>query len=636
MKKNKIAFFAFLVLFLHTSLFATDLTFRVTPGVGFPLDDKYDTSFNGTVQADLDLFGFLTVGLEGTLATPAITALQQQSFFYGGGLGLGFYYYPLSRLYIGLGIGTGIYQFYTNEVPSEASDSQNSADSSEGKKFADFYYRAYGELGFRFSPSLTLSANTSYTNYLLYNNPDNMTSQMSVGLGVRYSIPLGNKNSSGFIVTVDQFDSAYPVFMSAYKSCPLANLKLRNNTGAEVKNIRVSLRAGKYSASTYESALIPRINKYAEKTISLYADFSSQILDFTEDGKILCELVIEYDFLGKKYTNVQNIVLSVYNRNAFSWLDSTALSCFISPDTPEILEVAKYIAGVARNNFYTGMNRNIQMAAAMMEALRIGGIKYLKGNTPYTEYHLSEKLDYIQYPLQTLNNLGGDYDELGILLASLLESVGVPTGYMALDDDFILLVSTQTSPTSAENLFANPKGTISDDSLFFGLSMASFNEGFIKSRKNAAKKIQKALEDENSSAEYTNVHAAWEVYSPAIFSGNGSYFDKPSSAQITDRCVTAIKDYINADLTVVLDRARKSGDSNKIGIALMRMGRYDEAVAELKKDNSNKAQNNLATVYLILKNYNAAAATYKKVLAKDPQNKIALKGLENANAKLGL
>ena len=75
--------------------------------------------------------------------------------------------------------------------------------------------------------------------------------------------------------------------------------------------------------------------------------------------------------------------------------------------------------------------------------------------------------------------------------------------------------------------------------------MASFNEGFIKSRKNASKKIQSVLEDENSSVEYTNVHAAWEVYSPAIFSGNGSYFDKPASSQISDRCVTAIKDYNN-------------------------------------------------------------------------------------------
>ena len=68
----------------------------------------------------------------------------------------------------------------------------------------------------------------------------------------------------------------------------------------------------------------------------------------------------------------------------------------------------------------------------------------------------------------------------------------------------------------------------------------------------------------------------------------------------------------------------------------MRMGRYAEAKAEFSKMDTVKALNNLATVYMIEKSYNSAASTYKRVLAKDPENKIAQRGLENANAKLGL
>ena len=98
----------------------------------------------------------------------------------------------------------------------------------------------------------------------------------------------------------------------------------------------------------------------------------------------------------------------------------------------------------------------------------------------------------------------------------------------------------------------------------------------------------------------------------------------------------AVNDYINTDLTTVLARARKSADSNKIGVASMRMGRYADAKAEFNKSASTSALNNLATVYMIEKNYTSAASTYKRVLAKDPDNKIATKGLENANAKLGL
>ena len=44
--------------------------------------------------------------------------------------------------------------------------------------------------------------------------------------------------------------------------------------------------------------------------------------------------------------------------------------------------------------------------------------------------------------------------------------------------------------------------------------------------------------------------------------------------------------------------------------------------------------NNTANILMIEKNYSAAAAQYRAVLAKDPKNKTALKGLENAKSKL--
>jgi hypothetical protein len=44
--------------------------------------------------------------------------------------------------------------------------------------------------------------------------------------------------------------------------------------------------------------------------------------------------------------------------------------------------------------------------------------------------------------------------------------------------------------------------------------------------------------------------------------------------------------------------------------------------------------NNTANILMIEKNYTAAAAQYRRVLEKDPSNKVAQKGLENANSKV--
>ena len=610
---------------LLTGVFSLDLTLSFTPGVSIPLHDDSGVGFGGFAQADLDLFGFLNVGAEGHLSINPLKPINANNVFYGGSLNLGAYYYPLSRLYIGAGGSFGLWQVST------------SADVDEPVA-SDFYRRGYGEIGFRVSPELTLTASGSYNTYMGLPETENYMNSVQAGIGVRYTMPIGKKGSSSFITTLNQGDAAFPVFMSAYRACPFGVVTIRNNEGAEVRNVKVYFRAGKYTASAYESASISKIKKYGSVEVPLYADFSKEILKFVEDGKISGEIVIEYEFLGKKKQAVQNAVISVNNRNAFSWTDSTALSCYISPDTPEILEFAKFVAGVARNNFYTGMNRNLQMAAAMTEAIRLTGIKYSDDKlTPYAQYHTGEELDSIQYPLQTLKMLSGDYDEMGILLASCLESVGVATGYVTLPDDFIVLVSAGIRPGTEGNSFGNTDGLIVDDSsVFFGISMASLHRGFTRARSDAAKKIAAALADEEYNFEYTNVHDAWQVYLPCAFNeANGSY-DKPSNSSITSAFTAAVNDYINTDLTTVLARARKSADSNKIGVALMRMGRYADAKAEFNKSASTSALNNLATVYMIEKNYTSAASTYKRVLAKDPDNKIATKGLENANAKLGL
>jgi len=621
MKKFIVSVFA--AVSLLASVSALELTISLTPGVIFPITEGFGVGFSGYGQADLDLFGFLNVGAEGHVEMPSIPNLNANYIFYGGGVNVGAYYYPLSRLYLGAGGSFGLYQLTTNV---------NVKDNTR----SDFYWRGYGEVGFRVNPALTVTANGGYTNFMYFPKSPVFYAGPTAGIGVRYTVPLGKKGSSSFLTSVDQGDAAFPLFMSAYRACPFANVTIRNNEGAEVKNVKVSFRAGKYTASTFESASMSRIKKYGSVDIPLYADFSKEILKFVENGKISGEIVIDYEFLGKKKQAVQNVVVSLYNRNAFSWSDSTALSCFVSPDTPEILEFAKYVAGVARNNFYTGMNRNFQMAAAMTEAIRLSGVKYSGDKqTPYTSVHLTEDLDYIQYPLQTLKMLSGDYDELGVLLASCLESVGVPTGYLPLEDDFIVLVSAGVRPGAEANSFGNVDGLIVDDSnVFFGISMANLEKGFIKARSEAAKKIAKAVED--TDLEYTNVHDAWQIYLPCAFNDVNGSFDKPSSNSITNAFTAAVNDYINTDLTQVLARARKAGDPNKTGIALMRMGRYEDAKAEFNKSGTVSALNNLATVYMIQKSYQSAASTYKKVLAKDPENRIAKKGLENANAKLGL
>lgn len=615
------------VCFVMTATFALDMQLRVAPAVIIPANEHYSLGFGLFGQADVDLFGCITAGLEGSVAVEKPEGFDENILFTGGGVGLGGYYYPLSRLYLGAGGAFGLYSF-------------NTKIENETKNATDFYWRGYGELGYRFTPSLTLSAFGGYTQYMVQNSNPAIEGPFA-GLSLKFNFSTGNKGSSSFNVKLTQDTDVFPLFMSAYRNCPIGTLTIRNNEGAEVRNVHISFRAGKYTASAFESEVVKRINKYSTVEIPLYADLSSEILKFSENGKISGEIVIDYEFLGKKMQSVESVVLSVYNRNSYSWGNDDALAAFINPEIEEIKEVAKYIAGVARNQLYTGMNRNIQFSAAMVEGLRLAGIKYYsESTTPYKVYHKGTALDSIQYPLQTMEFHSGDYDDLGILLASCLEAVGIPTGYIPMDDDFILLVDLQINPNQAANHFVNSDGLLIDDeTAYMPLSMANFEKGFSKSLSEGLKAVKTALTSEDNSYDYYVVEQAWEIYSPAVFTGAGFSFENPVSSDIEKNTKAAIQEYVASELEGVIKNARASGDSNKIGVALVRAGRYADAKAEFTKaadKGSVSAMNNLANIYMIEKNYAAAAAQYKRVLQKEPENKTAERGLSNANEKLSL
>ena len=161
---------------------------------------------------------------------------------------------------------------------------------------------------------------------------------------------------------------------------------------------------------------------------------------------------------------VEPVIISVYNRNAFTWGDTASLAAFISPDSQEIAEFAKGVAGITRNNLYTGMNANLQYAAGIIEGLRLIGMGY-SGDTssPYQYYHASYELDSIQFPTQTLSWKYGDYDELGILVCSCLQTINVPTGYVPLEEDFIVLVKLGIKPSQALDHFASTSGLLIDE-----------------------------------------------------------------------------------------------------------------------------------------------------------------------------
>ena len=462
MKKVKKLFVSTLLLLsLCLPASAIELIFSLTPDMVFPFltegNQKYETlGYGGMLDTGVTLFNYLNLGTSaGFYAVPKQSSDKFGStqaknvFFVPFGLKAGGTYYPFSRI----------------ELRGALSAGASIAISGDALHYQP-WYKAEAVVGFRINPSFSVGLSASWLDYQFDSWFGNSLMQgLTAGLSLTYR--LDTKKSSGSVSATAEFDdNVFPVLYTIYKEESFGTVYVSNDETAEIRNVRVSLRSDGYTASEIECGVIPTLPKHATQSLPLVADFSEAILNFTENGQIPAEVVIEYDLLGQKRTAVSQIIIPVYNRNQMRWADPAVLASYVSTSSQEVLEFSKYLVGVSRRYLRTGLNRNMQFAMYVFEGMRLAGIQLdSEPATPYDSYHLDASiLDYIQYPYQTMLYKSGDKDDLGVLFMSLLQSVGIKSSFIATADDFIVIFNTEIKAERAGNFFnSNERYVVLDE-----------------------------------------------------------------------------------------------------------------------------------------------------------------------------
>jgi tetratricopeptide (TPR) repeat protein len=618
--------------FCLTQGFALDFAIQGRPYVSIPFGgdapDLFTAGYGADLLFDIDIssllenplpFGY-SLGLEAGFSQIPKKNTETSMQIYSLGPGAGLFYYPLSRLSLRLGGAYGLYQAMTS-----------------GKTYASTWWELGAEAGFRFSPSFILSAGAGYK---VYDYTGGKSLYTGIFAGISARMQFETESSLGDVqAQVDQEESLFPVFLGLYRQNPIGVLRITNNESAEINNVAVSFRAGNYTASQFVCGTIPTIGKRRSADIPLYADFSTLLLNFSENGRISGELVIRYELLGSVRDTVQSIVLSVYNRNSFRWTDPAALAVFVSPTAPEVLDFSKYIIGLARNNLRTGLNQNMQYAIHLFEGLKAGGIRDSRdAQTPYASYHRdTARVDFIQFPFQTLAYSSGDIDDLGLLYAASLESTGIKTALIPLEEDFLVAFSLGIDESAAAALFLNMDNVlVINDEVWLPVSFAAFREGFINCWYAGMNAVNAALNA--GDLNIVVLRDAWASYPPAAVSGQEAQFEKPPEVNVTRAVETDMMRYISAEfgpkILALREQLRSQGESpslyNQLGLLYVRSGMYTEAKTEYQRAaamGSVPAMVNLGNIFTLERDFTAAETWYRRALQADPSNQTAVSGL---------
>lgn len=640
--KNYKKFTSILVgFFLCVKGFSLELSARITPSAMFPVFSGINRIFDPvgggvfidagvtlpfldflSAGPDFGVFGIQKYGASQFMADSQLVEKSTSVLFLPVGAHAEATFYPFSRLSTSVGLGAGVV---------------NIASGSDS--LASVWYKVYGDIGFRITPEWTVGFNASvydFQNETWFGKPS--CAGVTAGVSVQFRFDTV-KNAGQIEGYVKQEESVFPLFYTVYQNVPVGTITLVNNETAEIRDVVVKFRAQNYSASELECGRIKSLKKHKSVELDLYADFNDNILQFSEQGKIPGELVIEYNLLGKPRETVVSVIIPVYNRNQVRWTDNEVIASYISAKNQEVLEFSKYVVGIARNNLRTGLNRNMQFAMYLFEGLRLGGISCIEdAETPYRLYHTDPSLlDYIQYPFQTMLYKNGDVDDLGILFMALLESVGIQASYIPMEDDFIVCFNTEINASKADSFFDGyDRFIVIGDEVWIPMTMSTLKEGFINSWYKAIMDLTQADLNEEP-YELVSLEEARYSYPAAGFSSGQNIDIKPDQKALVNASELDLSRYITTEfgprIASVQAQMKKNGAStelsNKLGLLYVRAGMYSNAIPVFEysaKSGSTAAMNNLGNIMSLQKKYQEALSWYRKVLEIDPKNKTATKG----------
>lgn len=634
---RRILILCFLLILNGSLLFAIDLLLRPKVFIFMPMGEgsindkghtRWDIGGGADICFDIDLssvwpnplsIGY-TAGIEAGMTTnPVLGDNPQNLIKYSFGSAIGFYFFPLSRLFIRADGTAGVYAAALEGLISPWA----------------FYWRGGGELGFRFSPSFLLAFNGGWRQYEDSRSDTRpFNSGAYAGLTAQITLTSAGGSRTGAEGILDQTTPIYPAFMQLYQTNPVGTVKIRNRENAEIRNVRLSFRAANYTSSEFfcgSAAIIPR---GGEAELPLLADFSPAVLRFTDNGRILGELIMRYNFLGQERETISVVTVASYSRNTVTDYDIESLAALISPTSPEILEFSKYVIGLARSARRTGHNQNMQYAIWIFEGLRALGIR--NGVTHNLE-------NEAQFPAETLVFGRGSSRDIALLMAASLESVGIPSAFMKVGTDYIVAVDLNITQSVAETMFNDPNRIlVIDNNCWLPIAMSSFDQGFMAAWMRGVVSLNLAF-DRGDLIEFIVTGDAWSIYPPAPLPELGTRAGRSNSEIILAEAKRAIDQYIVQDIMPIIwrvdaqvTRTPTAALFNRLGILNARAGRMDTAKANYERAANMgllAAMTNRGSLALTERDYNTAEFWFRRALAADSRNGTALRGLERVEGR---
>jgi tetratricopeptide (TPR) repeat protein len=418
-------------------------------------------------------------------------------------------------------------------------------------------------------------------------------------------------------------DELFAAMYKFYADNPIGTITIENSTGKPIDRLTVETEVKNYMDYPTESRPVRSIQPGEKIRVQLFALFNNRILSLTEDSPLAVKLRIRYSVGGKEYEAGAAGNITVYNRNALTWDTTEKLASFITSRDSAVKTCARGTVQIFRNSRYPFMTQNLQSAIEIFDALGAYGMAYVPDpRTPFASYSkLRDKVDYVQYPRDTLRFKTGDCDDLTSLYCALLENIGIETAFITVPGHILMMLNTgvpaanRLQVSSKTELLVEYQGTI-----WVPVETTMLGKPFVDAWNAGSSTIDK--NKKSGSVVFVAVKKAWERYAPVTLDDSSwepalpqrDAIDRLFSADINTLIERELMPRVK-DLNVSFNKSRSAQDANLIGIAYARFGRYPEAEVWFKKaldinPKYHQSATNLGNVYLLTSRQDDAKRMY--------------------------
>jgi tetratricopeptide (TPR) repeat protein len=623
------AAFVLAVVFPVRGQILDSLSLRLSPEVLIPVAGSagvYDVGGGAAFEARLPLpvsaplFGLAEIRYS-LAPTPADKSLSLLS----GGLGIGAQH-PLSpRIGVGVSASGGYYAATWGEESA-----------------ARFYAKTRAEATYRITPTFSVALGGSYGHYFGPNEPLYQAAAISLAGGINVG---GLRGGTSVEAPSVKLDPVFPIFHAYYDKKPFGSVTILNREDGDIYNVRVSFYVKQYMDQPKLSATYPSIPQGRSVEAPLLALFNEQVLRLTESTRVSAEIVVDYSFLGSPRQARFTDTLRLYHRNAMTWDDDRKAAAFVSAKDPAVLRYSKFAAGLIRETGGNEVDQNLRFAMGLFEGLRLYGLNYVVDpTTPYKEISSSKgALDYLQLPYQTLVYRGGDCDDLSIMFAAVLESVGIKTAFITIPGHIYMAFALAMDEAAARATFLNPDELIfAEGAVWVPVEITLVNEGFNKAWSVGAREWQ---DNVKAAGRLFAIESAWDAYEPVGIPGEDTRIVLPEAKDIVAAYGTSLARFVEREVAPRAEKLRSDirlgGNNpalvNKLGVLYARYGMLSEARTEFERaarGGYSPAVTNLGNVAYLQKDYQAALANYQQALRAAPGSKAALLGLARTQYEL--